>query len=147
MLDNDAFDGSVSKNPFNFQPFDLKEFNLLVNGTSYPSQPVKLDIDTMDYHHVYVNEFLDKLKLKNSNDDIGISADDWIDGSFFWIVDLNVDKCCNYHEHQNNPGTISLKLQTKTALPKTTRLVVYSSSRERMYIDYTTGQVSSSTVM
>jgi len=85
--------------------------------------------------------------LKNSNDDIGISADDWIDGSFFWIVDLNVDKCCNYHEHQNNPGTISLKLQTKTALPKTTRLVVYSSSRERMYIDYTTGQVSSSTVM
>ena len=147
MLDNDAFDGSVSKNPFNFQPFDLKEFNLLVNGTSYPSQPVKLDIDTMDYHHVYVNEFLDKLKLKNSNDDIGITADDWIDGSFFWIVDLNVDKCCNYHEHQNNPGTISLKLQTKTALPKTTRLVVYSSSRERMYIDYTTGQVSSSTVM
>lgn len=52
----------------------------------------------MDYHHVYVNEFLDKLKLKNSNDDIGVSANDWMNGSFFWIVDLNVDKCCNFHE-------------------------------------------------
>ena len=147
MIENDAFDGSVAKNPFNFQPFDLKEFYLLVNGTSYPSQPVKLDKDSMDYHHVYVNEFLDKLKLKNSNDDIGLSAGDWIDGNFFWIVDLNVDKCCNYHEHQSHPGTINLKMQTKVALPKTTRLIVYSSSRERMSIDYKTGQVSSTTVM
>ena len=147
MVENDAFDGSVAKNPFNFQPFDLKEFYLLVNGTSYPSQPVKLDKDSMDYHHVYVNEFLDKLKLKNSNDDIGISAEDWIGGNFFWIVDLNVDKCCNYHEHQSHPGTINLKMQTKVALPKTTRLIVYSSSRERMSIDYKTGQVSSTTVM
>ena len=125
----------------------FKEFYLLVNGTSYPSQAVKLDKDSMDYHHVYVNEFLDKLKLKNSNDDIGISAEDWIGGNFFWIVDLNVDKCCNYHEHQSHPGTINLKMQTKVALPKTTRLIVYSSSRERMSIDYKTGQVSSSTVM
>ena len=97
----------------------------------------------MDYHHTYVNEFLDKLKLKNSNDSIGISADDWIKGSFFWIADLNVDKCCNFHEHNSMGGTIHLKLQTKSALPKTTRLIVYSSSRERMSIDHNTGKVTS----
>ena len=76
LVDNDAFDGSVSKNPYNFKHFDLKEFYLLVNGNSVPTQPVKMDITSMDYHHMYVNEFLDKLKLKNSNDRIGISADD-----------------------------------------------------------------------
>jgi hypothetical protein len=146
LVDNDGFDGSMSKNPFNFQHFDLKEFYLLVNGTSIPTQPVKLDTSSMDYHHVYVNEFLDKLKLKNSNDNIGINANDWMKGSFFWIVDLNVDKCCNFHEHKTNPGTIHLKLQTKTPLPKTARLVVYSSSRERMSIDYNTGKVSSTTM-
>ena len=144
MVENDAFDGSLTKNPFNFQPFDLKEFYLLVNGTSYPTQPVKLDKDSMDYHHVYVNEFLDKLKLKNSNDDIGISSEDWIDGNFFWIVDLNVDKCCNYHDHKSQPGTINLKMQTKTNLSKTARLIVYSSSRQSMTIDYKTGKVLSS---
>ena len=98
----------------------------------------------MDYHHVYVNEFLDKLKLKNSNDDIGISSEDWIDGNFFWIVDLNVDKCCNYHDHKSQPGTINLKMQTKTNLSKTARLIVYSSSRQSMTIDYKTGKVLSS---
>ena len=143
LVDNDAFDGSVSKNPYNFKHFDLKEFYLLVNGISVPTQPVKLNITSMDYHQTYVNEFLDKLKLKNSNDSIGISADDWINGSFFWIVDLNVDKCCNFHEHNSKGGTIHLKLQTKTALPKTTRLIVYSTSRERMSIDHNTGKVSS----
>ena len=143
LVDNDAFDGSFSKNPFNFQHFDLKEFYLLVNGTSVPTQPVKLDISSMDYHHTYANEFLDKLKLKNSNDNIGISADDWIKGSFFWIADLNVDKCCNFHEHNSKGGTIHLKLQTKTALSNTTRLIVYSSSRERMSIDHNTGKVTS----
>ena len=143
LVDNDAFDGSVSKNPYNFQHFDLKEFYLLVNGNSVPTQPVKLDITSMDYHHTYVNEFLDKLKLKNSNDNIGISSDDWIKGNFFWIADLNVDKCCNFHEHNSKGGTIHLKLQTKTALPKTTRLIVYSSSRERMTIDHNTGKVAS----
>ena len=143
LVDNDAFDGSVSKNPYNFQHFNLKEFYLLVNGISVPTQPVKLDITSMDYHQTYVNEFLDKLKLKNSNDSIGISADEWIRGSFFWIADLNVDKCCNFHEHNSKGGTIHLKLQTKTALPKTTRLIVYSSSRERMSIDHNTGKVTS----
>ena len=143
LVDNDAFDGSVSKNPYNFKHFDLKEFYLLVNGNSVPTQPVKLDITSMDYHHMYVNEFLDKLKLKNSNDSIGISADDWTKGSFFWIADLNVDKCCNFHEHNSKGGTIHLKMQTKTALPNTTRLIVYSSSRERMSIDHNTGKVTS----
>ena len=143
LVDNDAFDGSVSKNPYNFQHYDLKEFYLLVNGNSVPTQPVKMDITSMDYHHTYVNEFLDKLKLKNSNDSIGISADDWTKGSFFWIADLNVDKCCNFHEHNSKGGTIHLKLQTKTPLAKTTRLIVYSSSRERMSIDHHTGKVTS----
>ena len=99
-----------------------------------------------------VLEAAKKLKYKapyiptnaNSNDDIGISSEDWIDGNFFWIVDLNVDKCCNYHDHKSQPGTINLKMQTKTNLSKTARLIVYSSSRQSMTIDYKTGKVLSS---
>ena len=63
------------------------------------------------------------------------------------MVDLNVDKCCNYHEHKSIPGTINMKMKTKTPLPKATRLIAYSSSRERMIIDYRTGQVTSTTLM
>ena len=143
LLKDDAFLGDIKKNPYKFEPFDVKEFYLLVNGISFPTQPIKLDIDSMDYHHVFVNDFLDKLKLKNSNDSIDISSEDWKNDHFFWIVDLNVDKCSNYHEHRTNPGTIHLKMMLKTALQQTTRLLVYATSRERLSIDYRTGEVSS----
>ena len=49
-------------------------------------------------------------RKKNSNDSIGVSSDDWKDGNFLWIVDLNVDKCSNFHEHRNKAGTINLKM-------------------------------------
>ena len=52
-------------------------------GVSVPTQPIKMDVSTKDYHHIFVNEFLDKLKLKNSNESIGVSAEDWIGGNFY----------------------------------------------------------------
>ena len=146
MVDDSSFMGSVGKNPYNFKHFDVSEFYLLVNGKSYPSQPVKLDFNTMNYHHVYVNEFLDKLKVKNGNESIGLSSDDWINGNFFWVVDLNVDRCLNFHEHKNHPGTINFKMVTKTPLPSTTRLIVYSSSRERFTINHN-GEIASTVSM
>ena len=147
MVSDEAFNGTVAKNPFRFQPFDLKETYLLVNGVSVPTQPIKMDVSTKDYHHVFVNEFLDKLKLKNSNESIGVSAEDWIGGSFLWIADLNVDKCSNFHEHRSHPGTIHLKMQTKTSIPENVRLIVYSSSRERFSINPKTGDVLSTVSM
>ena len=147
MVSDDAFNGKMAKNPFRFQPYDLKETYLLVNGVSVSTQPIKMDVSTKDYHHVFVNEFLDKLKLKNSNESIGVTADDWIGGSFLWIADLNVDKCSNFHEHRSHPGTIHLKMQTKTSIPENVRLIVYSSSRERFSINSKTGDVLSTVSM
>jgi len=147
MVSDDAFNGTVAKNPFRFQPYDLKETYLLVNGVSVPTQPIKMDVSTKDYHHIFVNEFLDKLKLKNSNESIGVSAEDWIGGNFLWIADLNVDKCSNFHEHRSHPGTIHLKMQTKTSIPENVRLIVYSSSRERFSINPNTGDVLSTVSM
>ena len=147
LVTDEAYMGSVDKNPFKFEAFDMKEFYLLVNGFSYPTQPIKLDLDAMDYHHVYVNDFLDRLKLKNSNESIGLSDKDWRHSNFFLICDLSVDKCANFHEHQSQPGTINLKMLTKTPLSKTTRLIVYSSSRERFSINYQTGEVTSTLTM
>ena len=102
-----------------------------------------MDVASKDYHHVFVDEFLDKLQIKNSNSDIGISSEDWIDGNFLWIVDLNTDKCSNFHEHQSTPGTIHLKMETKSPLTETVTLVIYTSSRERFSIDPKTGEVLS----
>jgi hypothetical protein len=76
-----------------------------------------------------------------------VSAEDWIDSNFLWIADLNVDKCSNFHEHRSHPGTIHLKMQTKTSIPENVRLIVYSSSREMFSINPKTGDVHSTVSM
>lgn len=147
LITDEAYLGAANKNPYKFEPFNLKEFYLLVNGFSYPTQPIRLDFDSKDYHHVYTNDFLDRLKLKNSNESIGISDEDWKTSNFFLIADLTVDRCANFHEHQSQPGTINLKMITKTPLSQTTRLIVYSSSRERFTINHLNGEVTSTLSM
>ena len=54
---------------------------------------------------------------------IGITAVDWIDGSFFWIVDLNVDKC--YSNQQSRKKLPSQRQQKKK------QILATSQSRER----------------
>ena len=147
LVSNAAYNGTVSSNPYNFKPFDIKEMYFIVNGAPIPTQPIKMNVTRKDYHHVFVNEFLDKLKLKNSNTDIGIASEDWIGGNFFWIVDLNSDSCSNYHEHKNLPGTIHLKMELNSALRETVTLIVYTSSRERFQIDTLTGEVISTATL
>ena len=41
MVGNDSFHGSYKKSPFNFKPFDISSMNLIVNGLSYPTRPLK----------------------------------------------------------------------------------------------------------
>ena len=53
---------------------------------------------------------------------------------------------CVFHEHKNHPGTINFKMVTKTPLPSTTRLIVYSSSRERFTINHN-GEIASTVSM
>ena len=147
MVEDDAFNGVLTKNPFNFNNFDFGEFHLTVNGIMIPSKPIKVNITNGDYHKMYCNDFLDRLKLKETNNSIGITSDEWLNGNFLWIVDLNVDKCANYHEHQSQQGTIHLKMHVRTGLPQNARLIVYSSTRERFLINPKTGEVKSSSSM
>ena len=147
MVEDEAYNGILTKNPFNFKNFDLGEFHLSVNGMMIPSKPIKLDITNGDYHKVFCNDFLDRLKLKETNNSIGITSDEWLNGNFLWMVDLNVDKCANYHEHQPQQGTIHLKMHVKTGLPENARLIVYSSTRERFFIKSQTKEVKSSASM
>ena len=95
----------------------------------------------------FEDHLLDKKKISEFFKGIGIIAEDWKNSNFFLIADLTVDKCANFHEHQSQPGTINLKMITKSPLAKTTRLIVYSSSRERFSINHVNGEVTSTLSM
>lgn len=46
LVDSDAFSGSLSKNPFNFQHFNLSNITLRKNGENIPFQAIEMDYET-----------------------------------------------------------------------------------------------------
>lgn len=45
LVENESFNGSVSKNPFNFQHFHLQQIGINVNGVNIPAQPYTLNAE------------------------------------------------------------------------------------------------------
>ncbi|GBN20891.1 Uncharacterized protein F54H12.2, partial [Araneus ventricosus] len=57
-VDNDAFHGSLSKNPFNFKHFNLNFIGLYVDGQSVPYNPLEPNFDQDKYIRAYQSLFL-----------------------------------------------------------------------------------------
>ena len=43
MVEDDAFSGLCSKNPYNFKSFDLRSIILCANGVAVPGTPLKIE--------------------------------------------------------------------------------------------------------
>ncbi|GMR61462.1 hypothetical protein PMAYCL1PPCAC_31657, partial [Pristionchus mayeri] len=48
-VEQDAFDGNVSKSPFNFKHFGISEVSIDAGGTVYPAQPFSADFSSNKY--------------------------------------------------------------------------------------------------
>ena len=53
IVDHDAYSGGLTKNPFNFQHYDIKEASLIVNGVNEPAELYKLDNTKEDKVDMY----------------------------------------------------------------------------------------------
>jgi hypothetical protein len=49
----DAFNGSIAKNPFNFEHYDLAEIGVYIDDESFPARPLQLDFASGDYISAY----------------------------------------------------------------------------------------------
>ena len=57
MVTNDAFTGSITTNPFNFEPFGVQEVALNVDGRQLPCKPLQPNFPTNEYIQSYMTLF------------------------------------------------------------------------------------------
>ena len=122
MNTNSAFTGSLTGNPFWYQPFDLRQFRILRGG-----QPI-VDFDTADNCRLYVTT----MKAMNFQDDIpSIPIDDFKD-HYVLVFDLtsmqDATENCHYPELVGEP--LRLELNFTNPLENVTELIVLG---ERMW--------------
>ena len=126
--------GSISKNPFNFKHYGLKEASIIVNGVNEPAELYKLNIDDGDKVDMFAN-FLENTGVHTDDREFGISLDDYYGGSFLIAWDRTPDKCNRYHRHKMNSGTIDINLKTKVPLKETVTVIVYATYSSDIVIE------------
>lgn len=137
MVDTDAFEGSVKKNPYHFKHYDVDSISLRVNGEMNPTEPYKPDFENGNFSREY-NEFNRAIGC-NDNDDYGnlITPEQYSGGFYLNAFDIPGHGCNMLHRHAAKGGTIDLNLLFKKPLPNNVTLIVYCSYDAHIEIDST----------
>ena len=85
MMDNDSYNGSYKKNPFNFQHYNLTQIGISVNGEEVPFKPLKLNFDDKLFVTAYSTLFSGTGKLHGNSGSI-VKREDYSEGLH--------DHCC-----------------------------------------------------
>ena len=126
MLDQDRYNGTMSKDPFKFDHFDLTSANLVVNGVSEPSNPYTFDVTTNNTEMYY--ELLENTGTAPFEMDcINISPLEFRSGYFIMAWDRNPVKNNRAPPRKMDGGYMSIKMKTKTELPRNITVLVYGS--------------------
>ncbi|XP_070571283.1 uncharacterized protein F54H12.2-like [Ptychodera flava] len=93
LVDNDAFNGSYKKNPFNFKHYGMTSLVLNVSGKQVPSKPLKLDFTKaggQSFIMAYYSLFTGTNKI-GRDEGININRYEYDNGYTLFAFDLTPD--------------------------------------------------------
>ena len=133
-IDNDAYNGELSKNPFNAKNNAINFLAVYVDGRQVPAKPLQPNFETGSYIRSYVNLF--SATGKQSQDEgNGLSRDDFGQGYTFFGFDLTPDGCDGGCFHLTRKGNLRIEMHFATALEQTVNVVVYGEFEAVLEID------------
>ncbi|GFU52043.1 uncharacterized protein F54H12.2 [Nephila pilipes] len=136
LVSNTAFNGDFSKNPFNFQHYDLSYLCVLDGNRMIPSKPFQPKFDhSKNYSRSYMSLFTD-LGRYHKDQDINISYNEYKDGYTLFAVDLTPDLSADgMHTSILRNGNLTIDIKFSKALTETVNLLVYAEYRNTTEID------------
>ncbi len=143
MVDNDAFTGSYTKNPFTFKYYDLEFLAVYVDGQQYPSKPLQPNFEAGSAVREYYQLVMTTGRhLKDQP--LCIGRNDFLNGYTLYAFNLTPDEECGQHISLIKSGNIRVEARFRKPLPNTINLIVYAvfdsiielSNRRQVLIDY-----------
>jgi hypothetical protein len=135
LLDNDAYNGSYKKNPFNFKNYNLTKISLQLDAQEQPAKPIYCNFEEGATIDGYMSLFVGTGKAFRDAD-IDLTRDEYADGYTLYAFDLTPDLASDSdHYSLLKSGSVRLKLTFSTALPNTINAVVYAEFQNVLEID------------
>ena len=128
LVPNSVYNGSLYKNSYNFQHFDLTKASLYANGKEYPTHGYELKMK----EHKYADAFLDVYRgLSHFH---SMTKEAYTKGSFFLFFDMDPSDGDLVTTMPN--ATVSGKFQFANPLPETMTLIAIASYHVKFFIDH-----------
>jgi hypothetical protein len=134
MVNDAAFNGNVTKNPYNFHHYDLNFLGVYIEGKSVPHKPLTLDFKKGRYIQAYNSIFqaLGKTAVDEGN---FIDRREYRNGYTLIAFDLTPDSCDGGYFTQLKKGNLRLELHFAKALPETIAVVILAEFQNLIEID------------
>jgi hypothetical protein len=134
-VDNDAFNGSYAKNPFNFKHYSLTQLKVFLDGQQQYVRPIEPNFAANNYIGAYMSLFsgTGKQQRDEGND---IQRDDFPRGYALYAFDLTPDQCeSSGHFNLVKEGSVRIDLKFANALPNTINVIAYAELENVIEID------------
>lgn len=133
-VDNRAFNGDLTKNPFNFQHFSLNEIMVYLDGQQFGIKPLSMNFASRQSVSAFMSLFsgTGKASKDEGND---IDRLDFANGYALYAFDLSPDLSENDYFNLARQGSVRLDLKFGTALPNTVTVVAYAEFENIIEID------------
>ena len=134
MVENKAFNGDNTKNPYNFQHFDVNYLALHVDGKQIPAKPLTPKFDDKLCTWSYTSLFTGTGFMGHDRGN-HISCDEYADGFTLFAFDLSPDLDDGGHFHLVKQGNLRLELHFQNALPETINVIAYAEFDNVIEVD------------
>lgn len=126
LVSSDAYIGKRTKNPFNFQHFNMSSLQLTVNGQPFPSRPLEMNFsaDNPMYARAYFS-MCRALQIHRTDRANQVTMKNFAKGFTLFVLDLTRDQ--NYGGLCASPiseGSLRLEVKFATAVPQTLTAVI-----------------------
>ena len=129
-----AKNGNYLESGVSFKTCNVASLWLLINGHPVPNKPLRLDYDTGEYIQAYTY-FQMTVGKTLSNEDNGITREQYANGFAMYGFDLTADLCEGSDVHLLKNSTIALEVTFKRALQDTLSLFVYTEGDDMLEIN------------
>lgn len=136
FVNNAAFNGSLTKNPFNFENYEMSSFCLYIDGQQIPSKALQPSFEnnifTAAYHTLFSGTGIHFLNEGN-----GISREQYAKGYCLLAFDLTPDLSANSSSHWNliRNGSVRLEVRFESSLSQTINCIIYAEFDNVIEID------------
>ncbi|XP_044597353.1 uncharacterized protein F54H12.2-like [Cotesia glomerata] len=137
FVDNKAFNGDATMNPFNFRNFGINYLSLYVDGRQIPSKPLQPDYGArMNYVDAYHTLF-SGTGIHFLNEGNTIDRFEYPNGYCLYVFDLTPDLSANSNTHWNliKHGMVRIEVRFDKALTTTTNCIIYAEYESVLEID------------